>query len=151
MPNRNEVMPVKLKLSYPPSEPPEEQAAEVPEQREKISPEKLKTILEEHKKWFWVESRGKEGEQANLQEADLYGANLQEADLREANLKEADFGCANLEQAHLHYTNLQKADLTAVKNFTQAQLDQACVDKRTKLPEGLTRPEPCSKEELSQK
>jgi hypothetical protein len=126
MPKRNEVMPVKLKLSYPPSEPPEEQAAEVPEQREKISPEKLKTILEEHKKWFWVESRGKEGEQANLQEADLYGANLQQANLGEANL-------------------------TDVKNFTQAQLDQACVDEHTKLPEGLTRPEPCSKEELSQK
>jgi hypothetical protein len=69
----------------------------------------------------WVESEREEGE-----EADLSGANLQQANLGEANLID-------------------------VKNFTQAQLDQACVDEHTKLPEGLTRPEPCPEEALSQK
>ena len=69
----------------------------------------------------WVESEREEGE-----EADLSGVNLQQANLGEANL-------------------------TDVKNFTQAQLDQACVDEHTKLPEGLTRPEPCPEEALSQK
>ena len=69
----------------------------------------------------WVESEREEGG-----EADLSGANLQQANLGEVNL-------------------------TDVKNFTQAQLDQACVDDHTKLPEGLTRPEPCPEEALSQK
>jgi len=69
----------------------------------------------------WVESEREEGE-----EADLSGANLQQANLGEDNL-------------------------TDVKNLTQAQLNQACVDEDTTLPEGLTRPKPCPEEELSQK
>ena len=107
-----------------PAEPSEGQPEEVPELRE-ISPE-LKHILEEHKKW--VESEGQEGEQAILMEA-----NLQKAHLIGANLQKAD---------------LYDADLTDVKNFTQAQLNEACVDERTKLPEGLTRPKPCPEEKL---
>ena len=69
----------------------------------------------------WVESEREEGE-----EADLSGANLQQANLGEANL-------------------------TDVKNFTQAQLDQACVSDKTILPDDLTRPAPCSEEALPQK
>ena len=49
--------------------------------------EKLKEILENHKKWL----NGDGGERANLcwanlREADLYGADLRGADLRGANL-----------------------------------------------------------------
>ena len=126
-------------------------------------------ILEDHKKW--VESEGIEGKKANLYEANLQEAtlssanlqkawlmkaNLQEASLVKANLQQADLGHANLQQADLYEANLSKADLrganlTDVKNLTQAQLNQACVDEHTKLPKGLTRPEPCSEEELSQK
>jgi len=72
-------------------------------------------------------------EAANLEQANLYGANLQEASLAEANLQQANLGFANLNGA---------------KKLTQAQLNQACVDELTKLPKGLTRPKPCSKEEL---
>ncbi len=127
-------------------EPSEKQPKEVPKQR-KIPPEELK-ILEDHKKW--VESEGIEGKKANL-----YEANLQEASLVKANLQQADLGHANLQQADLYEANLSKADLrganlTDVKNLTQAQLNQACVDEHTKLPKGLTRPEPCSEEELSE-
>jgi hypothetical protein len=38
---------------------------------------------------------------------------------------------------------LQGTDLTAVANLTQDQLNTACIDENTKLPEGLTRPAPC--------
>ena len=35
-------------------------------------------------------------------------------------------------------TNLAGADLSGATGLTQKQLDQACGDKETKLPEGLT-------------
>jgi hypothetical protein len=53
---------------------------------------------------------------------------------------------ANLDWAKLKDTSLLEADLTNVLNLTQAQLNQACVNKKTKLPEGLVRPEPCKGE-----
>jgi len=93
---------------------------------------------------------------AHLQQAYLRGANLQKAVLNGAHLQEADLFQANLQQAYLRGANLQKAvlagaTLTDVKNLTQAQLNQACVDENTKLPKGLTRPKPCSEEELGPK
>ena len=69
----------------------------------------------------WVETGGKEGKPA---------------DLEKANLKQAD---------------LRGADLTGATNLIQGQLNQACVDENTKLPKGLTRPKPCSEEDLGQK
>jgi uncharacterized protein YjbI with pentapeptide repeats len=112
---------------------------------------------------------------ANLHRARLFGANLQNADLRTANLQKASLKNANLQKANLSYsraeeiffethTKLQEADLSGTKllganlrgvnltlanHLTQPQLNQACVDENTILPEGLTRPEPCSEEELS--
>ncbi len=80
-----------------------------------------------------------------LKKADLRGANLQEADLHCANLQKADLRGATLTKA-----NLRGANLTDVKNFTQAQLNQACVNEHTKLPKGLTRPAPCPEEKLPQ-
>ena len=49
---------------------------------------------------------------------DLTDADLSEADLTDADLSEADLGGAN--------------------NLSQGQLEQACGDDETKLPEGLT-------------
>ena len=53
----------------------------------KISPEELKVILAEHKKW--LDSGGKEGKQANLSGTDLRKTNLSGADLAKANLSGA--------------------------------------------------------------
>ena len=75
--------------------------------------EKLKEIIEKHKKWLNYE---KDGEKANLQGADLRSANLRSADLRSANLQGADLQgadlrIANLQDADLRSANLQDADL----------------------------------------
>lgn len=78
---------------------------------------------------------------SNLQNAVLIGAQLQGADLRGANMQQA-----NLDWAELKDTNLLGVDLSNVVNLTQAQLNQACVNKKTKLPEGLVHPEPCKGE-----
>ena len=116
--------------------------------------EDLAKILQAHEEW--VDSRGAKGKKADLCEANLRGANLEKAFLNGANLQEASLFQANLQQAFLRGANLQKAvlagaNLTDVKNLTQAQLNQACVDENTKLPKGLTRPKPCSEEELGPK
>ncbi len=87
--------------------------------RRRISPEQLKKILEEHRKW--VESDGVYGKKANLfganlQNTYLHGAILREVDLSGtnlfgANLQEANLIYANLQGAHLHEANLLGANL----------------------------------------
>jgi len=89
---------------------------------------------------------------ANLQEADLAGANLQQAILIGANLQGADFLVADLQGAKLGSANLQGvkldgaslqevnltfADLRSAWDLTKEQLDEACGDTSTKLPEYL--------------
>ncbi len=93
-----------------------------------IPPERLKEILEVHRKW--VESGGKEGKQAdlreaNLQKANLLRANLQEAYLLNANLQEANLLNANLQGAILVEANLQKANLRGARDLTVAQVQLA--------------------------
>ncbi len=125
-----------------------------------VSEEELKQILAAHK--TWLEPQGEEGKQAdlfrtNLQEADLRGANLQEADLTNANLQGADLfsanlqgaqlGDANLQEAYFTNANLQGADLRGAnlqgahldfaKNVIREQLDKACGDDKTTLPDYL--------------
>jgi uncharacterized protein YjbI with pentapeptide repeats len=80
---------------------------------------------------------------ANLQGANLQGANLQGANLQEASLRGANLRGANLQWANLQWANLYWASLTEAKNLTQDQINTACTDENTKLPEGLTRPAPC--------
>src|SRR5262249_50547447 len=90
---------------------------------------------------------------AQLQKADLSGAQLQKANLSEAQLQDAflsgaqlqgaDLSGAQLQGADLIRAQLQGVDLTAVKNLTQAHINTACLDERTILPKGLTRPAPC--------
>ena len=88
---------------------------------------------------------------AILTEAYLGGGDLRGADLGKANLTKAYLRGADLGKANLTKANLFKTNLTGATNLTQAQLNQAYVDEHTKLPEGLTRPKPCSKEELPKK
>jgi len=84
---------------------------------------------------------------ANLQGAQLDGANLQEADFEDANLKGAYLIDANLQGANLRGANLRGANLVGAmlqgaylfgaQNLTQEQLDEACGDDKTKLPDDL--------------
>jgi hypothetical protein len=80
---------------------------------------------------------------ANFQGANLVLADLQEADLRSANLQGADLRGADLRGAKLRGAKLQATKLMGAKNLTQDQVNTACVDENTQLPEGLTRPDPC--------
>ena len=70
--------------------------------------EKLKEILERHRKWLNNEDGG---ERADLCGANLYGADLCEANLRGANLYGADLCGADLCGAYLRGAYLYGADL----------------------------------------
>lgn len=107
----------------------------------------LDKVLDAHK--LWVESKQKQGEQADFSDADLHGldfsemeltganfkkANLEGASFREARLDQADLTEANLEEADLQGTSLVKAHLSA--DLTEADLRLANLDG-AKLSEGL--------------
>ena len=73
-----------------------------------INAEKLKEILDKHKKWLNNEDGG---EYANLYNADLRYADLRYADLSNANLSNADLRYANLRYADLSNADLYNAKL----------------------------------------
>ena len=75
---------------------------------------------------------------ANLTGADLSNANLAWADLTGADLTGANLSGARLFEAILPNAKLRGADLRDAGNLTQRQLDVACGDENTKLPQGLT-------------
>jgi hypothetical protein len=107
-----------------------------------MEPEKLKAILADHK--LWLDTNGKRGERAYLEEANLEGAdlegaylfradltganlegaNLRGADLRIADLREADLRGADLEGADLFRANLERANLAGA-NLRRADLSEA--------------------------
>jgi uncharacterized protein YjbI with pentapeptide repeats len=84
---------------------------------------------------------------ANLSSADLSGANLRGANLRGANLSGAypigaNLRGANLRGADVRGADLSGADLTGAtlsgaKNLIETQLNEACGNNETELPEGL--------------
>ncbi len=147
------------------AEPAPDAAQEEGAKLREVTEEDLRQILAAHE--TWLETGGEKGKQADLsrtdlqeanlrladlQEADLRGANLQEANLRLADLQEADLRDAKLQKALLGFANLQGAnlrdadlqganlrgaDLTKAKNLTREQLDGACGDDKTKLPDDL--------------
>jgi uncharacterized protein YjbI with pentapeptide repeats len=88
---------------------------------------------------------------ADLTHATLISATLTSADLEGANLVDANLSGASLGGAYLGGAELRGADLSGadlrvdprVGGLTQTQLDEACVDANTKLPDGLTPPKPC--------
>jgi hypothetical protein len=74
---------------------------------------------------------------ARLLGADLSGAILSGADLTAANLSGTNLSGTNLQYANLRDADLSFADLSRAKGLTQKQLDEACGDADTKLPEGI--------------
>jgi len=75
---------------------------------------------------------------AYLSSANLSGANLSGANLRGADLTGANLRSANLRSANLSVAYLIGADLTGAKNLIQTQLNEACGNNKTELPEGLS-------------
>jgi uncharacterized protein YjbI with pentapeptide repeats len=88
--------------------------------------------------------------EANLVAAHLQGAKLIRTRFQDAELGNADLRGANLEEANLAGARLDGAHLTEVKGLTQDQVNIACVDEETKLPEGFTKPAPCPEAPPSQ-
>jgi uncharacterized protein YjbI with pentapeptide repeats len=80
---------------------------------------------------------------AMLSDANLFGANLNAANLDNANLTGADLDHADLSDANLSDANLAYTYLSLAKNLTQTQLDKACGNPSTRLPQGLA-VKPCS-------
>ncbi len=82
---------------------------------------------------------------ANLSVANLFGARFNRANFKDANLQNATavgtfFGSSNLSGANLSGANLSGADLKITRGLSQAQLNGACGDASTKLPNGKTIP-----------
>jgi len=50
---------------------------------------------------------------------------------------------ANLWEANLQHTHLEGADLRKGRGLAQDQVNRACLDEATQLPEGLRKPAPC--------
>ena len=77
---------------------------------------------------------------ADLSGADLTGAKLGRAQLSAASLRGASLRDADMGRAVLFRADLSGADLTGALRLYQSQLDGACGDAATVLPEGLTVP-----------
>lgn len=80
---------------------------------------------------------------ARLIDASCPRARFDRARLAQADARGADFTRANFAQADVTRMNFENADLSGANlrnahGLTQAQLDQACGDGRTRLPRGLS-------------
>lgn len=90
---------------------------------------------------------------SELGRVDFAGAKLDGVDFSYTNLSRVNFGDAvltrvNFHGAYTYLTRFEGVDLSAVDTLTQAQLDQACGDAKTRLPAGLQASAswPCSDE-----
>ena len=86
--------------------------------------EKIKEVLEKHKRWLDKSKGWSEDDRADLRGANLMGADLSEANLREANLREADLSEADLSEADLYRADLREANLREA-NLMGADLSEA--------------------------
>lgn len=77
---------------------------------------------------------------AVLPNARFTGAILRDAVFRGARLAEADFTRAELQGADFTGAHLQDADLATAMHLTQPQLEGACGNHKTRLPQGLRVP-----------
>ncbi len=99
-----------------------------------------------------ADASGSSFEEANFTAADLRRAKLvsarcpravfeaamlAQADARGADLRFADFTGADLHRANLDGANIAGADLRNAQGLTQAQLDTACGDRLTRVPNGM--------------
>lgn len=83
---------------------------------------------------------------ANFSNAQLAGADFDDAMLHFAIFQKAEFGKkTSLRHAMLYKAKFKGVDLTEVNGLTQLQINMACLDRQTMLPQGLKRPKPCSK------
>ncbi len=83
---------------------------------------------------------------ANFKDAVISGARFTLANLSRANLAGATFEKPILlDQAFLFLTHIEGLDLSKSEGLQQQQIDLACGDDKTKLPDGLTAPStwPC--------
>jgi len=72
---------------------------------------------------------------ARLNEADLWSARFHSVDFRGAS-----FDLADLSSVKLNFSNISGVDLSKVRNLSQASIDKAFGDYRTKLPMDLVVP-----------
>jgi len=91
---------------------------------------------------------------AEFSRANFTGALLENTSLEYSNMSRAVFLAAkfknvNLGNAWTYLTDFSGVDLTGTTGLTQQQLDQACGDSGTVLPDGLARPAtwPCNGED----
>jgi len=75
---------------------------------------------------------------ACMSKANFRGATFRGADLSGANLADSKLDDADLTGAILTITSIKGTDFSRAKGLTQAQLDSACGDAKTRLPAGLT-------------
>jgi uncharacterized protein YjbI with pentapeptide repeats len=85
---------------------------------------------------------------ANLSIANMFGvrfnrSNFSGADLTRANMVGAYVGNSDFSGANLTEVNISGADFSIARGLTQHQLDRACGDNSTMLPEGL-KVRPCA-------
>ena len=78
--------------------------------------------------------------------ANLTGAVLKRAYLARADLRQAQLSKADLSDAELYLADLRGTDLSQALGLVQAQLEETCGDKTTKLPSDLAPPPswPCA-------
>ena len=74
---------------------------------------------------------------ASCPHARFVRARLEQADARGADFTRATFAHADVTRMNLDDADLSGADLRNARGLTQAQLDEACGDRRTRLPRGL--------------
>jgi uncharacterized protein YjbI with pentapeptide repeats len=74
---------------------------------------------------------------AHCRRAQFSDASLRQADARGADFRQADFSRADLAHVNLEGANLAGANLRTAEGLSQTQLDLACGDSRTRVPQGL--------------
>ncbi len=82
--------------------------------------------------------RGAKLNASGLAQADLSSADLWTADLRGSDLRGSDLRGANLQYTRFEGADLSGSDLTGAKRLLQRQLEEACGDAATRLPEKIT-------------
>ncbi len=73
----------------------------------------------------------------NLHRGNFAGVSFRNADLTGAILVRSNLRRADLTGAKLNFASIKGADLSGARGLTQAQINTACSDSETKLPQGL--------------
>ena len=82
---------------------------------------------------------------AELGRADFSNARLEGVNFEYSNLSRAKFNGAklmnvNFSGAYTYLTHFENVDLSMTSQLSQAQLEKACGNDKTQLPQGLERP-----------